>query len=114
MGVDLISQRDDLIARYNTGTSQTQSRSVVLLEVTEQHAVRAANYNAAFVLTEYFSYLRRAPEPGGYNFWLQVLNDAASGDRRAYQRMVCSFITSREYQQRFSAVISHGNGECGQ
>jgi hypothetical protein len=35
-------------------------------------------------------------------------------DSGNYQRMIRSFITSTEYQQRFSAVISHGNGECGQ
>ena len=63
-GVDLGSQRDSLIARYNTGANQTQSRSFVLRDVTENAATRDANYNAAFVLTEYFGYLRRDPDRG--------------------------------------------------
>ena len=72
--------------------------------------VEAAEYNAAFVLTEYFGYLRRDPEPEGYDFWLNVLNNGEPGN---YRGMVCSFITSTEYQQRFSSVVTHSNAECG-
>ena len=80
-------------------------------DMTESAGVRAANYNAAFVLTEYFSYLRRNPDAGGFTFWLNILN---TGDPGNYRGMVCSFITSTEYQKRFSSIVSHGNGECGQ
>jgi len=83
--------------------------------VTENASTMNANYNQAFVLTEYFGYLRRGPDTGGYDFWLNVLNETGrNGDPGNYNRMVCSFITSTEYQRRFSAVVSHGNGECGQ
>jgi glucose/arabinose dehydrogenase len=109
-GVDLSSQRSSLITRYNAGSSQSQSRSFVLRDLTESTAVRTATYNAAFVLTEYFGYLRRNPDQTGYDFWLNVLN---TGDPGNYRGMVCSFITSTEYQRRFSSVISHGNNECG-
>ena len=112
-GVDLVSQRDGLIAHYNTGTNQTQSRSFVLRDVTENPAVRDANYNAAFVLTEYFGYLHRGPDRRGYDFWLNVLDGSVGGDKANYSGMVCAFITSAEYQRRFSTVVSHGNGECG-
>ncbi len=110
-GVDLSSQRESLIARHNTGATQAEGRALVLREVTESAAVRDTNYNAAFVLVEYFGYLHRNPDQGGYDFWLNVLN---TGDARNYRGMVCSFITSAEYQRRFSAVVSHSNGECGQ
>jgi hypothetical protein len=110
-GVDLSSERGSLISRYNAGANQTESRSFVLRDVTENEGVRDANYNESFVLTEYFSYLGRNPDAGGYDFWLNVLND---GDQGNYRGMVCSFITSTEYQRRFSAVVSHSNGECGQ
>jgi hypothetical protein len=26
--------------------------------------------------------------------------------------MVCSFLTSTEYQHRFSTVVTHNNGDC--
>ena len=110
-GIDLGSQREALSASYNTGASLNESRSLVLRELTESIAFRQAEYNPALVLTEYFGYLRRDPEPEGYNFWLDVLNNRDPGNLRG---MVCSFITSREYQQRFSSTVSHSNQECGQ
>jgi len=109
-GQNLSGQRAALIARYNSGTSQAESRSFVLRYVIDSTAVHNATYNAAFVLTEYFGYLRRDPDTQGYNFWLNVLNNADPGN---YRGMVCSFITSTEYQRRFSGVVSRSNGECG-
>ena len=61
------------------------------------------------MLTEYFAYLRREPEQSGYDFWLNVLNDGSPGN---YRGMVCSFITSLEYQNRFGLLSSHNNDEC--
>ena len=52
--VDLGSQRDNLIARYNTGANQNEGRSVVLHAVADNAAFKTAQHNAAFVLTEYF------------------------------------------------------------
>ena len=68
-----------------------------------------AVYNPSFVLNEYFSYLRRDPDQPGYTFWLNVLNNR---DPNNYRGMVCSFITSIEYQVRFAPVVSHTNAEC--
>ena len=56
-------------------------------------------------------HLRRDPDQKGYSFWVNILS---SGDLGTYRGMVCSFVTSREYQLRFSAVVSHNDGECGQ
>jgi hypothetical protein len=58
---------------------------------------------------EYFGYLRRDADEGGYRFWLNVLNNQEPGN---YQGMVCSFITSQEYQERFSSYAGHSNREC--
>jgi hypothetical protein len=109
-GVDLSNLRDSLIGRYNTGGSQAESRTLVVRDVTESAAFRDANYNEAFVGVEYFGYLQRTPERSGYEFWVNVLN---TGDPGNYRGMVCSFITSREYQLRFSSVVSRSNNECG-
>ena len=87
------------------------SRTLVLRDVTESAAVRDANYNAAFVAVEYFGYLHRGPDQQGLEFWLNVLNTGVLGN---YRGMVCLFITSAEYQNRFSVMVSHSNGECGQ
>jgi len=61
--------------------------------------------NRAFVLTEYFGYLRRNPNDApdtdfdGYNFWLNKLNQS-NGDFVGAE-MVKAFIVSGEYRQRF-------------
>jgi hypothetical protein len=109
--VDLNDERETLIAAYNAGADQAQSRALAVRTVADNAVFRQANYNAAFVLTEYFGYLRRDPDQGGYDFWLNVLN---SSDRDNYHAMVCSFVTSAEYQQRFSLVVSYNNAGCGQ
>jgi len=84
----------------------------VLLRVADTGAVFNAVYNRAFVLMEYFGYLRRDPDPAGFAFWLNKLNNASlPGEdvrdanvalariRRA--EMVEAFIASGEYRSRF-------------
>jgi hypothetical protein len=110
-GVDLTGERDSLLSSYNSGANQVESRSLVLRDVADSSALMQAEYNSAFVLTEYFGYLRRDPDPSGYLFWLDVLNNRVAGN---YRSMVCAFITSPEYQRRFSAVVSRSNADCGQ
>jgi hypothetical protein len=87
-----------------------QSRAAVLRAVGEYPAFKAAEYNSTFVLMEYFGYLRRDRDSGGYAFWLDVLNHREPGN---FGGMVCSFLTSTEYQRRFSSVVSRSNSECG-
>jgi hypothetical protein len=66
-----------------------------------------AEFARAFVLMQYFGYLRRNPDDApdgnfnGCNFWLTKLN-AFGGDYIASE-MVRSFILSSEYRKRFGA-----------
>lgn len=53
-------------------------------------------YNQEFVRQCYLVHLRREPDPGGYNAWLNVLNN--TGDER---NVVHGFIYSTEYRNRF-------------
>lgn len=108
--VDLSSQRDSLIAAYNSGANMNESRMLVLGMIADNTAFKDSQHNATFVLTEYFAYLQREPDQGGYDFWINVLN---SRDVNNYRGMVCSFITSAEYQRRFGSIVSHTNAECG-
>ncbi|HMF56099.1 MAG TPA: DUF4214 domain-containing protein [Pyrinomonadaceae bacterium] len=110
-GIDLSAQRDALIARYQSGSSQNDSRSLVLRDAIEAGSFQQAETNPSFVLIEYFGYLKRDADSGGFNFWLDVLNNRVPGN---YQSMVCAFLTSSEYQQRFSSVVTRFNSECGQ
>ncbi len=57
-------------------------------------------FNAAFVQMEYFGYLQRDPDDGGYNFWLGKLNQFGNW---VDAQMVLAFIKSPEYRSRFGA-----------
>jgi uncharacterized repeat protein (TIGR01451 family) len=100
-----IVERQQQIDAMNAGKTRAQ----VLSDVIEIQAFKDREYNPSFVLLQYFGYLRRDPDPAGYAFWLDVLNNR---DPNNYHAMVCSFITSDEYQQRFASVVTHHNSEC--
>ncbi len=88
-------------------TTDTAARGRAVRRVAENSTLGQQELNRAFVLMQYFGYLRRnpndAPEPGlnfdGYNFWLQKLNQF--GGNYVDAEMVKAFITSGEYRQRF-------------
>jgi hypothetical protein len=92
-------------------SNNTLSRAQVLLQLIENKSFKEREYNPAFVLMQYFGYLRRDPDQGGYDFWLNVLNNREPGN---YRGMICAFITSREYQERFSPIVPRSNQQCGQ
>ena len=71
----------------------------------ENQTLRQREFNRAFVLMQYFGYLRRNPDAApdvdmsGYNFWLNKLNQFGGNYEQA--EMVKAFLTSFEYRQRF-------------
>ncbi|MFN2454726.1 MAG: Calx-beta domain-containing protein [Pyrinomonadaceae bacterium] len=103
----------DLSANSNAylRTLQQSGRGALLRQIVDETAFKQAEYNNAFVLMQYFGYLRRDPETDGYNFWLDVLNNRVANN---YRGMVCAFITSAEYQDRFSSVRTRNDSICGQ
>jgi hypothetical protein len=80
-------------------TSNLTARARVLRLVVDNAAFHRRETNPAFVLMQYFGYLRREPDAGGYDFWLKKLEDFGGDFRRA--EMVKAFISSDEYRQRF-------------
>jgi glucose/arabinose dehydrogenase len=96
------AEASDLAARIGDGR---ETRATALLKIAEDADLRRAETNRAFVLMEYFGYLRRNPDDApnadfaGYDFWLGKLNQFG-GDFRAAE-MVKAFIESIEYRQRF-------------
>ncbi|HEY0406156.1 MAG TPA: S8 family serine peptidase [Pyrinomonadaceae bacterium] len=105
-GVDLAARRASLLSDYNAN----QSRARIVRMVADDAAFTNAEYSPSFVLMQYFGYLQRNPDEGGYQFWLDVLNNRVPGNYRA---MVCAFLTSTEYQQRFGTTITYINQDCG-
>jgi hypothetical protein len=56
--------RGDLADRLNSGAL---TRAQVLRAVADSNEISAAEANSSFVAMQYFGYLRRDPEEGGYN-----------------------------------------------
>lgn len=98
-------------ATYIATVSGPGGRGAGARQIIDDTAFQNKEFNPAFVLMQYYGYLRRGIDPGGYAFWLDTLNNRIPNDDSAYRKMVCAFITSNEYQFRFSSTATQtGNG----
>jgi hypothetical protein len=109
-------ERAAAMAAYGSGDSA--GRVAALRNVIESGTVFNGEYNLAFVLMQYYGYLRRNPDDApdnnfaGYDFWLSKINsfslpgedmrdDAQAFGRVKRAEMVRAFIESEEYRLRF-------------
>jgi len=99
------AQRTQIISNLDTGA---QSRAQVLTDLISNATFAARELKPTFVLSQYFGFLRRDPDEGGFQFWLSVL----ANDLSNYRVMVCAFLTSAEYQQRFGQAVTRVNSDC--
>ena len=123
---DLSGQAGNLLTLYNSAGGVDAGRGAVLYRLANDDGPSGPNgginnrpfidaeYNRAFVTTQYFGYLRRDGDIGGLLFWLGQVNSAPLRDTTKQHAMVCSFISSQEYQNRFSTMVTHTNAECPQ
>jgi hypothetical protein len=114
-------ERDAAISAYGAGNMA--GRVAALQNVIQSASLVNKLYNDAFVLMQYYGYLRRNPDDApdhnfsGYESWLTKLNQftlpgedardesvALARVRRA--EMVRAFIESAEYRQRFAGAPS--------
>ena len=88
-----------------TETSDVNARASVLRRLIENSSFTRKQFNPAFVLMQYFGYLRRDPNSGrdtdfkGYTFWLDKLNTFNGNFDNA--ELVKAFLASTEYRERF-------------
>jgi len=118
-------ERNQALFAYDGGFSLKEKRAMGIRAVIDTGAVYNAQYNPAFVLMQYFGYMRRNPNNppdsnyDGYDFWLAKMNQysVAGEDVRdpdvAFARakraeMVKAFIVSTEYRGRFGGDSSRG------
>jgi len=99
------NEKADLVGILGGTPADFAKRGQVLRAVAENQNLTQRETNNAFVLIQYFGYLRRNPDDapdsnfGGYNFWLGKLNQF-NGDF-VQAEMVKAFIVSSEYVSRF-------------
>ena len=92
-----------LESQMNAGT---MTRAQALRAVAEDSDLTKAEFNKAFVLMQYYGYLRRNPDDppdsdfAGWNFWLGKLN--LFGGDYVKAEMVKAFLDSTEYRNRFA------------
>lgn len=90
--------RDMLVNHLHGGT---KTRAEVLRLIVESAEASNAQFNFAFVAIQYFGYLRRTPDPSGYQAWLNVLNNPTIDPRARPRLMIDGFMNSTEYRFRF-------------
>jgi hypothetical protein len=103
------AERSSVISEFGsaTNTTDTAARARALRRVAENATLAQQEFNRAFVLMQYFGYLRRNPNDlpestldyTGYDFWLTKLNQFNGNFINA--EMVKAFISSDEYRHRF-------------
>jgi CSLREA domain-containing protein len=104
-GVLSQAERDQLVAELAASPDATQGRASALRKVSEDTDLRSNEKNRAFVLMQYFGYLRRNPDDApdadytGWKFWLSKLEQFNGNFIQA--EMVKAFLDSVEYRNRF-------------
>ena len=104
------AERQAAVDAYGVGDAK--GRAAAMRAAMESPSVFRSHYNRGFVLSEYFGYLRRGPDDGGYDYWLgkmdahslpgeDVTREADAWARVSRGEMVRAFIESLEYRQRF-------------
>lgn len=101
------SDRSAALAEFgsSSNTSDAAARARALRRGAENATLAQKEFDAAFVLMQYFGYLRRDPNTGpntnfdGYKFWLDKLNSFSGNYQNA--EMLKAFLVSTEYRGRF-------------
>lgn len=100
------AERAQLIALLGGAPAHEQNRAAALRAVAERTTLRERELNRAFVLLQYYGYLRRNPDDApdadfrGWRFWLTKLEEFNGNFVQA--QMVQAFLESIEYRQRFA------------
>jgi hypothetical protein len=100
------AERDQLVGELSVNNT-TAGRASALRKAAEDATLQVNERNRAFVLMQYYGYLRRNPNDapevgsnfGGWKFWLDKLNQFDGDFIQA--EMVNGFIISNEYRLRF-------------
>ncbi|HEV7950760.1 MAG TPA: DUF4214 domain-containing protein, partial [Glaciihabitans sp.] len=89
-------EREVLVSGLGAGS---MTRAEALRSIAENGRFVSAKFNESFVMMEYFGYLRRDADAGGFAYWLNKLSEFNGNFEQA--QMVKAFIVSGEYRDRF-------------
>lgn len=92
-----IANASQIISDLQASGNSDAGRAIAMRAIADSVEEQNKEFNSSFVYMQYVGYLRRAPEPDGYNAWLTYLN-AHPND---FLVMVHGFVDSIEYRGRF-------------
>jgi uncharacterized repeat protein (TIGR01451 family) len=104
-GVLSADDKTQLLAILGATPADATKRAAAVRRVADDSELRQRELNRAFVLMQYYGYLRRNPDDPqdtdfrGWKFWLDKLNQFNGNFVQA--EMVKSFLVAGEYRQRF-------------
>jgi hypothetical protein len=96
-----VANHAQLVAAMSNGTATPQQTLRAFIQTDE---ITAKFFYRGFVAMQYFGYLRRDPEPAGYNDWVDVLTfgrASAGVAKDDFRHLIQGFIYSIEYRNRF-------------
>lgn len=99
------AEKSQLVSLLGATPGDAAKRALVFRMVADDAELRQHELNRAFVLMQYYGYLRRNPDEifdadfGGWLFWFNKLEQFHGNFVQA--EMVKAFLVSREYRRRF-------------
>jgi hypothetical protein len=77
--------------------ANTLTKAQVLRAIVQSDEIINIEAVSTFVASQYYGYLRRTPEPAGFNAWVNYLTTHPTD----FRTMVNGFMNSIEYRLRF-------------
>jgi hypothetical protein len=96
--------KQTLIGNLQSGAKDPSHTLEDLILTPEMSEVGTLYYDRGFIAMQYFGYLRRDPDTGGFNFWVGQLIGQNAPHKQDYRFMVGGFLQSDEYHFRFALI----------
>jgi hypothetical protein len=98
------ASKQSLIDNLQNGVKDRAHTVEDFINTPEISGVGTKFYDRGFIAMQYFSYLRRDPDQGGFNFWTSQLIGQNAPHKGDYRFMVGGFINSDEYRFRLAKL----------
>jgi hypothetical protein len=98
------ASKQTLINNLAAGTRTPAQTIEDFILTPEINDVGTFYYDRAIITMQYFGFLRRNPDTGGFNFWWNRVATAGSPQYHDYRELVNNFLRSDEYNFRFAFI----------
>jgi hypothetical protein len=92
-----VGNRAQIISDLTAAGNTDAGRATAMRAIADSQEETNKEFNPAWVYMQYVGYLRREPEPAGFNAWLTFLNNNPT----QFTEMIRGFVDSVEYRNRF-------------